>query len=327
MAPLTRLSSFQEVADEWQSLLSSCVVDTVFLTPQWQKAWWQELGQQWEMMLLSYKEGGEIKGIAPLMCSNGVVSFVGDRDVCDYADFPVRRGYESPFFSALLDHLETGKWERLELFSLPSDSSTLSHLAPLARQRGYEVEVQEEDIAPGIKLPESWDSYLSGLSRKDRHELRRKLRRLSSVEEYKWYSCWAPDQVERELEVFFGLLTDSGEDKSRFLTPERRQFFGRVAKKMAALGFLRLFFMEIRKERVAAAMCFDYGPVRMLYNSGFNPQYGYYSVGLLLKALCIKDAIEEGREYFDFLRGAEAYKYDLGAATNRQLYEMVVRRR
>ena len=38
-----------------------------------------------------------------------------------------------------------------------------------------------------------------------------------------------------------------------------------------------------------------------------------YSAGLLLKALTIRHAIDEGLAYYDFLRGDEAYKYDLGA--------------
>jgi CelD/BcsL family acetyltransferase involved in cellulose biosynthesis len=49
------------------------------------------------------------------------------------------------------------------------------------------------------------------------------------------------------------------------------------------------------------------------------------SVGLLNKALCIKQAIEEGRNAFDFLRGPERYKYDLGG-TDRLLYRIAVRR-
>ena len=36
-------------------------------------------------------------------------------------------------------------------------------------------------------------------------------------------------------------------------------------------------------------------------------------MGLLLKARCLQGAIEEGKEYFDFLRGDERYKYALGA--------------
>ena len=95
--------------------------------------------------------------------------------------------------------------------------------------------------------------------------------------------------------------------------------------KLSTVGILRLFFMELGGERVAAALCFDYGSSRFLYNSGFNPDYGYYSVGLMLHALCLKDAIQEGKSYFDFLRGSEPYKYDLGGK-NRSIYDMVVTR-
>jgi CelD/BcsL family acetyltransferase involved in cellulose biosynthesis len=35
-------------------------------------------------------------------------------------------------------------------------------------------------------------------------------------------------------------------------------------------------------------------------------------VGLLCKVLCIKESIQEGKKRFDFLKGAETYKYHLG---------------
>ena len=83
-------------------------------------------------------------------------------------------------------------------------------------------------------------------------------------------------------------------------------------EKMAELDFLRLFFMEIDGERVASAVCFDYGNTRFLYNSGYNPAYSQLSVGLLNKALSLQTAIEEGRQSFNFLKGNERYKYNLG---------------
>jgi len=81
--------------------------------------------------------------------------------------------------------------------------------------------------------------------------------------------------------------------------------------------------MEITGERVAGALCFNYGNSLSLYNSGYNPVYSALSVGLLLNALCLKEAIEDGVRYFDFMRGAEAYKYHLGAR-DVQLHHMVI---
>ena len=83
--------------------------------------------------------------------------------------------------------------------------------------------------------------------------------------------------------------------------------------------------MELDGAIVAGVLCFDYAGRRFLYNSGYRLAQASNSVGLLLKALCIRDAIENGLTYFDFLRGSEQYKYHLGAQTY-NLYSLVVNR-
>jgi CelD/BcsL family acetyltransferase involved in cellulose biosynthesis len=163
------------------------------------------------------------------------------------------------------------------------------------------------------------------LSRKDRHELRRKLRRLETEANWRWYSLRDVDQVTSRLDDFFTLMRLSRPDKAEFLTPLREQFFRNMAQRTAQHDLLQLSFMEVDGKPVAASICFDYGPARLLYNSGNNPEYGYFSVGLLLHALCLREAIEQGKKYFDFLRGAEPYKYHLGGQ-DRILYRMVVQR-
>jgi CelD/BcsL family acetyltransferase involved in cellulose biosynthesis len=115
----------------------------------------------------------------------------------------------------------------------------------------------------------------------------------------------------------------SAPDKAAYMTGEREAFFRRITHRTAKLDLLRLFFLEMDGQDVASALCFDYNSVRYLYNSGYNPDYAYYSVGLLLNALCLREAIEQGKTYFDFLRGPEPYKYHLGGL-NRTLYHMVV---
>ena len=48
-------------------------------------------------------------------------------------------------------------------------------------------------------------------------------------------------------------------------------------------------------------------------------------MGLLLHSLCLRDALERGYRYFDFLRGNEPYKYRLGGADH-QLYRITLSR-
>jgi CelD/BcsL family acetyltransferase involved in cellulose biosynthesis len=92
---------------------------------------------------------------------------------------------------------------------------------------------------------------------------------------------------------------------------------------MAEQDIIRLFFLEVDGEKVASTLCFDWEGSRLLYNSGFNRDFSEYSVGLLLKVICLRDAIDQGKEYFDFLRGPERYKYQLGC-NDREIYEIKI---
>ena len=82
-----------------------------------------------------------------------------------------------------------------------------------------------------------------------------------------------------------------------------------------------LCFLKLDCKAVAGVFSFSNDQEVWLYNSGYNPKEQYWSVGLLLKAHLIKQAIEAGKKRFDFLRGSERYKYDLGAK-DLQLYRI-----
>ena len=319
----TPIVSFQEIEREWESVLRDSPENTLFLTSQWQKVWWDTFGEGHTMCGFTYPEPNEISAIASLAKSGDTVSFIGSEDTFDYNDFLIRPGHEVGFYQTLLDCMEEQKFGMLRLVSLRETSPTLQILPDLARKHGYTVEVKEEDVTSGIGLPSTWDEYLSLLNKKDRHELRRKIRRMDSQTDWKWYSLSEPAEVNERLGEFIKLMRQSRVDKDEFMTPERERFFYNITQRMSELGLLQLYFLHMDGVTVATSLCFDYGGSRLLYNSGYDPEYAYYSVGLLLNAMCLKDAIEQGLTYFDFLRGPEPYKAHLGGQ-QRNLYQMVV---
>ena len=321
----TPLTSFEDIREEWEGLLSGSPVNTLFLTPQWQEVWWDTFANGKRMAGFYVRTADGVAAIASLARCGETLSFVGNQDTFDYNDFLVSPGYEAQFFDNLLGSFEEQGCNVLKLDSLIETSPTLAHLPELARQRGYTVEVEQEDVTAGTKLPPTWDEYLSGLSKKDRHELRRKFRRLEEGAEWRWYVVTGPEEVAGRIDDFIRLMGQSREDKDEYLTPVRERFFHRITERMAQLDLVRLFFLEMDGQPVATSLCFDYAYSRLLYNSGYNPEYSYYSVGLLLNALCLQEAMERGLGYFDFLRGPEPYKRRLGGES-RNLYRMVLRR-
>jgi CelD/BcsL family acetyltransferase involved in cellulose biosynthesis len=91
-----------------------------------------------------------------------------------------------------------------------------------------------------------------------------------------------------------------------------KSFFVLVAEAMAESGLLKWGLLRVDKNPVSAIMCFDYKDCIYLYNSGYDPAYMTLSAGLICKLLAIKNSIEMKKKRFDFLKGAENYKYHLG---------------
>ena len=325
MPSAVRFERFEEVQDEWEEVLPLSHTNNVFVTPWMQRTWWRLFGDGAELHILSIRDNGTVLGIAPMVLRDGVLTFLGGTDLFDYHDFLVPMGNETSFYAALFDFLPTMDWHTIDLRSLPQDSPTVSYTADVAKQKGFAVEVLEEDVAPVAALPSTWEEYVAGLPKKGRHELRRKMRRLDNAGTANQYICENGETIREGMQDFFRLHKASRPDKKMFMTPERERFFMDTAVELGARGQFKLAFLELDGVRVASCISFDYLSSCLLYNSGYDPSYSNLSVGLLNKALAIKGAIEMGRRTFEFLRGAERYKYDLGAE-DRTLHQVVVRR-
>ena len=321
-----RKENFDTITDEWECILPHTGANTIFITPWWQQLWWRRYGDsEARLEIFSVRNGDSLLGIAPLMTRGDTLSFLGDTDLFDYHDFLVREGCEDTFYTALWQQIEAMDWNTMELKSLRESSETLSRFPRLAEANNWTTSISEEDVSPYTHLHPSWDEYVAGLRKKDRHELRRKLRRLNDGNSATQYALRKPNAIADALPEFFRLMRASRPDKDDFLTPDREQFFRDLAQELASRDQFKLFFLELNDIRVASCICFDYNGSYLLYNSGYDPEYSRLSVGLLNKALCIQDAIETGKKSFDFLRGNERYKYNLGG-TNQTIHELVIRR-
>jgi len=312
MVYTTKIESFDSLTPAWEKLLQNATHNHIFFTPTWQRVWWEHLGRGNEPLLVSFREGDELAGVASFMRSGTTISLLGDADVCDYLDLVTRKGHEDGVCSALYDFLLETEWDSLDLVPLRPDSVAMAYFIPLLERKGHAVEKSQIDTSPEAALPKDWEDFLASLSKKDRHELRRKMRRLESAGEVRHTCTGNPESLMKDIEDFLALFRASREDKVTFLTPERESYFRNLVQATLERNLLRLSFLELDGKRVAANLCFDYDGSIYLYNSGYDPQYYRLAVGLLHKAYCLRSAIASGKARFDFLRGAEPYKYDLG---------------
>jgi CelD/BcsL family acetyltransferase involved in cellulose biosynthesis len=313
LALIVAREELDAIEGEWREMLSRCTYAPVFLSPAWLRTWWGEFGDGRELVLLSVRDGGRLAGVVPLMREGGRLSFAGDTEVCDYMDFPCAAGREADVLAALFRSLGEEPWDDLALWAMREDSPALAALPGVCGEFGFSFQKEAEDVCPWIAVDSGWDEYVESLDKKDRHELRRKLRKLPQAGDVELEVLESPADVEAALDDFLWMHRESRADKAAFMTERMERFFRRLVLTLAAESQIEMIFLKLGGVRVACVLCFRGDGETLLYNSGYHPDYAPFSVGLLSKALALQRAIEQGVRRFDFLRGHERYKYELGA--------------
>lgn len=306
------IENFDTLRSYWLESEPSLMWDCLFTLPPWLEAWWHEFGSDGELYLRAVRKDNTLLGIAPLLLKGKEASFIGSPDVCDYMDFIVLQGRENDFFNILLDDLREKGIRNLKLKPLRPDSKVLTHLIGLSQKRGYQVSCKPEDVSLELDLPPTWEEYLGMLTQKQRHEVRRKLRRLREAGEVIYCIMEDGHSLSESMAIFLNLFRESRKDKAEFMNAQRESFFNSLVRTMARDRLLKLGILELNGLPVAMVMFFDYHNKIYLYNNGYLPQYHFLSVGIISKVMCIKDSIERKRKKFDFLKGAESYKHRLG---------------
>jgi hypothetical protein len=288
---------------------------SVFVLPFWLQTWWEHFGKDYELSLISIWKEKTLAGIAPLKLKHSTASLLGSPDVCDYLDFIILPGKENFFFKALFQTLDQKGIKRLELSSQRPEGAIFGSFFAENKVEGWTGSFEEENSSSELYLEGSWDAYLAGLHKKQRHEVRRKIRKLENETQSFSYQCLAEkDEVLSFIPLFMELFLQSPE-KQNFMTSEMYKFFQHLITAAAETGLARFGLLEVEGRNVAAVLYFDYQNKIYLYNSGYESEYHSLSVGLLAKIFCIRDSIERGKQVFDFLKGREIYKTRLGGNT------------
>jgi CelD/BcsL family acetyltransferase involved in cellulose biosynthesis len=326
-------SAFNELQPEWNELLHRSNCDQIFSTWEWQSTWWSayEAGDLWVVAVRD--DDNRLVGIAPWFVEHKpdgerIVRTVGCVDVTDYVDLICDPQYTRQVYALLAEHLEEQRerYDRINLCNIPEESPTRTEFASTLESLGFEVEIEMQEVCPVIPLPRTFEDYLGRLDKKQRHEIRRKIRRAETEPTLNWYIVGPEHNIQDELEKFLQLMAASHETKAEFLQdPKNQAFFRSIVPLAFERGWLQLAFLCVEDQPAATYLNFDYDARVLVYNSGLAPEaYGHLSAGIVLLAYLIEHAIETDRHVFDFLRGNETYKYRMGAVDTR-VYKLKAR--
>jgi CelD/BcsL family acetyltransferase involved in cellulose biosynthesis len=330
-------SDLVPLAADWNSLLAESITHVPFLRYEYLSAWWATRGGgEWpesELGVVTARQDGRLVGIAPLFSSRNrdgdpALLLLGSIEISDYLDILARPEDLSDFLGGLLDFIaQPGalNWQLLDWHNLPEASPTLLALKAEAQKRGWTFSIERTYHAPSIPLKGDFETYLSGIDKKQRHEIRRKMRRAEDCgRNVRWYIVEDGSSLDSEVEAFLDLMAEDPE-KAAFLTPAMRTQMRVVCRAAFDSGWLQLAFLEVDGQKAAGYLNFDYLNRIWVYNSGLDRRFMDLSVGWVLLGYLLQWANEHNRSEFDFMRGNEDYKYRFGGVDKYVVRARIIR--
>jgi len=330
-------SDLAALAGDWNTLLAESVTNIPFLRYEYLYAWWATRGGgEWpesELVTVTAHQDGRLAGIAPLFSSHNregepALLLLGSIEISDYLDIIARPVDLPVFLAGLLDFIArpTGlDWRLLDLHNLPEASPTLPVLQAEAEKRGWTFSLERTYHVPSIPLTGDFETYLAGIDKKQRHEIRRKMHRAEeSGHAVRWYIVEDESLLDAEVQAFLELMAEDPQ-KAAFLTPAMREQMHLICRAAFEYGWLQLAFLEADDQKAAGYLNFDYLNRIWVYNSGIDRRFTDLSAGWVLLGYLLQWANENKRTEFDFMRGDEGYKYRFGGVDKYVLRAKVAR--
>jgi CelD/BcsL family acetyltransferase involved in cellulose biosynthesis len=166
-----------------------------------------------------------------------------------------------------------------------------------------------------LELPSSWEEFKSTRSRNIKESLRKcnnSLKRAGLHAAFK-VADRGPE-LERVLDELVRLhgmraaRTDTIRHANVFAKENAIRFLSEVCARYETSGGVRVFSLEVEGRTCAARLAFSVGDSLYLSYSGYDPQFGQYSVMTNLVAGAIRYAIDEGFRSVNLSTGSDVSK-------------------
>jgi len=297
------------------------------VTFDWVEAWWQHLSASSaavsdQLFFRAFRDpSGQLQGIAPLMLTRrpGVgplalrqLQFIGaDPNITELRGIIARPEARLAVHHALLSDLRENAnhwdWALYSSFKTELESTVPSHFSDLhwgAEQPCYSLALGTSFEELRAHLPRNIKESL----RKCRNSLKRDGIELESI------VVTERARVHETLEDFFRLHNararqeNAPEHRDKFVLPKAKRFLQDVCERFAERGELRIFLAKISGRTVATRIGFIVGGCLYLYYSGYEPEFGRYSIMTSVVVHAIQTAIAEGLGSVNLSTGRDTSK-------------------
>jgi CelD/BcsL family acetyltransferase involved in cellulose biosynthesis len=314
--------AFRKLRIEWTELLNTSSTDCLFLTWEWMYTWWQCLSGKHSLHIILVRRNGLLIALAPLALSPSrllpsmpfrMLEFIASGSVgSDYLGIIFRKRYEDDSLRAIETCLgEAG--HAIEFVHVDKTSFPMVGMVLQLRQAGWKTRSMTTNYCPYASIVNlDWEAYLNTLHRTHRADVVNNMTRLHKEFSVEFRTAGTEMERQQAMDTFITLHSSrkpKHEGSISFEKPEQVDFHKIFSRRALQQGWLGMHTLCLDDIPVASLYTFHYHGVCYYYQAAFDREYAKYSVEMTAVALCIKHAIQEKDQEFDFLHDNTEHKY------------------
>jgi CelD/BcsL family acetyltransferase involved in cellulose biosynthesis len=313
---ITTLEDLDRVRADWHALWRRSPAVTVFQSPDWLIPWWRHFAPG-ELISIALWEGEDLVGLSPLYAEEGSRRVLPlGISLSDCLDILVAENGHSAR-RALETHIARipGCTEICFPDIAPNASVLSFTLTDFAMDKSAAQACPELPLGPAGNPLENVPAHQRQNLRTAENRARRR-------------GCVTNDVAAEDLREFIPALMQLHSARQHHLGRDGLgrdarvlPFFIEALTALAREGVVRAYSIACEGCLIGGYLGFLHRGRASYYFGGFDPQFAFESPGTILIGHAMRSAAAEGAHIFDFLRGAEPYKYAWGAR-DRQLLSL-----
>jgi CelD/BcsL family acetyltransferase involved in cellulose biosynthesis len=289
--------------EEWDALVDR-VGAGPFLRPGWLCAWWRAFGSG-ELQVLRVRSAGRLRGVLPLARVGRALRSPTNAETPEFGFL----AEDEPSARELAEILlRQHALARIDLYPVDPNDAGIRALCEDAAAHQRRVLLRPMLLSPYIATESAWRTYEGSIGAKRRKEIRRRHRRLEERGKVTLEICAGDENLEAllaeglRLEASGWKAAEGTAINSRIAT---RRFYHEVAEWSSRRGELRLAFLRLDGRGVAFDFCLEAQGTHYLLKNGYDPEFGQYGPGMILRCMMIERAFAEGLRTYEFLGTSE----------------------
>lgn len=312
----------------WDSLAG----DSPFRQASWLSPWWNHFGNdERAFFVVAKNDTGVVCGLLPMYTSGSfgeVLRFVGSGQACSdglsilcASNDADALGLEMGHWLASIAGQRPDGWHRLDLDGVIAGDQAMISLVQGLTEAGACAHMQSRMHTWFQPTTESFEHYISTLSKSRRRLMRKLSERIDESPELSCHISQTDEELRSDLNAMIELhqrrWNDAGHAGS-FADPKFREFIHDSARRFRQDGLLRMATLRHNEQVISGELQMFGGDGAIAgYSMGMDMSFAEIKPGRIMDVETIKYAYQHSLPGIDYLRGDEPYKAELRALPRR----------